>query len=37
MTQGVSSPASLYKLGIMSNKPCDEVKVVASAPLMAAP
>ena len=29
MTNGVSSPAILYMLGIMSSRPCEAVKVVA--------
>jgi hypothetical protein len=29
---GVSSPAILYMLGIISSRPCDAVKVVVSAP-----
>ena len=37
MTAGVSSPAILYMLGIISSRPCDEVKVVASAPACKAP
>ncbi len=32
MVNGVSSPAILYMLGIISSRPCDAVKVVASAP-----
>jgi hypothetical protein len=36
-TAGVSSPAILYIFGIISSSPCDEVKVVASAPLCSAP
>ena len=32
MTQGSSSPAILYILGIMSRRPCEAVKVVVSAP-----
>ncbi len=31
-TVGVSSPAILYMLGIMSNSPCEAVNVVVSAP-----
>ena len=31
-TAGVSSPAILYMFGIISSRPCDAVKVVASAP-----
>ena len=33
----VSSPAILYMLGIISSRPCDAVKVVASAPAWRAP
>ncbi len=36
-TVGVSSPAILYMLGIISRSPCDAVKVVASAPVVSAP
>ena len=36
-TVAVSSPAILYMLGIISSKPWDAVKVVASAPLCSAP
>ncbi len=36
-TVGVSSPAILYMLGIISSRPCDAVKVVASAPACSAP
>ncbi len=32
ITNGVSSPAILYMLGIMSSRPCDAVNVVASEP-----
>jgi hypothetical protein len=32
MTAGVSSPATLYMLGIMRSRPCEAVNVVASAP-----
>ena len=32
MQKGVSSPAILYMLGIISSRPCEAVKVVASAP-----
>ena len=34
---GVSSPAILYMLGIISSRPCDAVNVVASAPACSAP
>ncbi len=34
---GVSSPAILYMLGIISSRPCEAVKVVASAPVWRAP
>src|SRR5581483_547060 len=37
MTVGVSSPAILYMLGIISKRPCAEVKVVARAPVCSAP
>ncbi len=37
MTNGVSSPAILYMLGIMRSRPCDAVKVVVSAPPCSAP
>jgi hypothetical protein len=37
MTIGVSSPAIFYMLGIMSSKPCDDVKVVVSEPVCNAP
>jgi len=37
MTAAVSSPAILYMLGIISRRPCDAVKVVASAPPCSAP
>ena len=37
ITAGVSSPAILYMFGIISSRPCDAVKVVASAPLCSAP
>ncbi len=37
MTAAVSSPAILYMFGIISNRPCDEVNVVASAPPCRAP
>ena len=37
ITAAVSSPAILYMLGIMSSRPCDEVKVVVSAPACSAP
>ena len=36
-TAGVSSPAILYMLGIISSRPCDAVNVVASAPACSAP
>ena len=36
-TAGVSSPAILYMFGIISSRPCEAVKVVASAPLCSAP
>jgi hypothetical protein len=36
-TAGVSSPAILYMFGIISSRPCEAVKVVASAPLWSAP
>ena len=36
-TQGSNSPAILYILGIMSNKPCDAVNVVVSAPAWSEP
>jgi hypothetical protein len=36
-TAGVSSPAILYMLGIISSRPCDAVNVVVSAPLCSAP
>ena len=36
-TVGVSSPAILYMLGIISSSPCEAVKVVASAPPCKAP
>jgi hypothetical protein len=35
--EGVSSPAILYMLGIISSRPCDAVKVVVSAPACSAP
>ena len=35
--KGVSSPAILYMLGIISSRPCDAVKVVVSAPACSAP
>ena len=35
--KGVSSPAILYMLGIISSRPCDAVKVVASDPVCSAP
>ena len=34
---GVSSPAILNMLGIISSRPCDAVKVVVSAPVCRAP
>ena len=37
ITKGVSSPAILNMLGIMSSRPCDAVNVVASAPAWMAP
>ena len=37
MTKGVSSPAILNMLGIISSRPCDEVKVVARDPACSAP
>ncbi len=37
ITAGVSSPAILYMFGIISSRPWDAVKVVASAPLCSAP
>ena len=37
MTVLVSSPAILYMLGIISSRPCDDVKVVPSAPACNAP
>ena len=37
MQKGVSSPAILYMLGIIRSRPCDAVKVVASAPAWRAP
>ena len=37
MTNGVSSPAILYMLGIISSRPCEAVKVVASEPVCSAP
>ena len=36
-TQGSSSPAILYMLGIMSNRPCEAVNVVVSAPAWSEP
>jgi hypothetical protein len=36
-TADVSSPAILYILGIISNRPCEAVKVVASVPPCSAP
>ena len=37
MTAGVSSPAILNMFGIIRRRPCDAVKVVASAPFWSAP
>ena len=37
MTMDVSSPAILYMLGIISNRPWEAVKVVAKAPPWRAP
>ncbi len=37
IVKAVSSPAILYMLGIMSSRPCEAVKVVASAPVWRAP
>ncbi len=37
IANGVSSPAILYMLGIMSRRPCDAVKVVVRAPACSAP
>ena len=37
MQNGVSSPAILYMLGIISSRPCDAVNVVVSAPACSAP
>ncbi len=37
MQNGVSSPAILYMLGIISSRPCDAVKVVVRAPAWIAP
>ena len=37
ITAGVSSPAILNMLGIISSRPCDAVKVVASDPFWRAP
>ena len=37
IVKGVSSPAILYMLGIIRSRPCDAVKVVASAPAWSAP
>ncbi len=34
---GVSSPAILYMLGIISSRPCEAVKVVVSEPAWSAP
>jgi hypothetical protein len=37
MQKGVSSPAILYMFGIMSSRPWEDVKVVASDPAWSAP
>ena len=37
IANAVSSPAILYMLGIIRSRPCEEVKVVASAPACRAP
>ena len=37
IVNGVSSPAILYMLGIISSRPCDAVNVVESAPACSAP
>ena len=37
IVKGVSSPAILNMLGIIRSRPCDAVKVVASAPACSAP
>ena len=37
ITNGVSSPAILNMLGSISSRPCDDVNVVASAPVWSAP
>ncbi len=37
MTEGVSSPAILYMLGIIRRRPCEAVKVVLSAPAVREP
>jgi hypothetical protein len=37
MTAAVNSPAILYMFGIISNRPCDAVNVVDSAPPCSAP
>jgi hypothetical protein len=37
ITNGVSSPAILYMLGIISSRPCDAVKVVVSDPVCSEP
>ena len=34
---GVSSPAILYMLGLISRRPCDAVNVVVRAPVVRAP
>ena len=36
-TNGISWPASLYRVGIISSRPCDEVKEVERAPVCSAP
>ena len=36
-THGVSSPAILYMLGIISSRPCEAVKVLASTPACSVP
>ena len=36
-TAGVSSPAILYMFGIISRRPCEDVKVMASDPVCSAP
>lgn len=37
ITAGVSSPAILNRLGILSSRPCEAVKLVVSAPACSAP